>query len=329
MLGVGCAFSDPLRVSCLGCPGYKDRDIKARPLVPLPLQSGWQLYVYKDSFAEQRQQWVIDSHRQALQRLEAFFDRRLQGPIHLVIHPDSNNSVFRFCQVYPESQALVLAVQPGRWAYETQNPGHKLTHLFTGRKATGEKVTCNELLGEGLAEYLGGGRFDPHLCYTDRVQSLGGDARMGRFVDGNHLDGQHLRATAGSLVKFLVEQQADGRSRVLRLLEETQTFPWAPPVVGERFTKMAEAIFEKSWLTLMQEWNEALAPYWAQNITLDDRDRNAINRRLRHWGYPEPSRIRYLGYSDFLELCVELEDGRRLLVKGDSDNDWVIRGKVP
>lgn len=296
-------------------------------MVPLTLQSGWQLYVYRDSFAERRQQWIINEHQRALQRLEAFFNRQLKRPIHLVVHPDANNSVFRFCQVYPESQALVVAVQPGRWAYEVQNPGHKLTHLFTNRNSAGERVTCNRLLGEGLAQYLGGGSLDLHLCYTDRFQALGKDAQVGQFVDGKHLDEQDLHATAGSLVKFLVEQQPNGRSRVLRLLSETQTLTWVPPVTWERFTKKAEDIFEKSWPTLMEEWSDTLAPYRDQTISLDVRDRDAISRKLRYWGYPEPSRIRYFGYSDFLELCVELDDGRRLLLKGESDDDWIIRRK--
>ncbi len=186
-----------------------------------------------------------------------------------------------------------------------------------------------DLLSEGLAVYLGDGRFDPHLCCTDYLQATEERKKPLDLVQRDFRYRLMGSSLAGSFVKFLVEGQPNGQEKVLQLLEASQTLPNATPIRWEAFVSLAEEIFGKSWRTLGDEWALALDPYWSQSISLSSEDQESIEGLLQRLGYLKPRFLRYYRYRDFLQLVAVLEDDRRVIVRSHRLDGWSRLGTIP
>lgn len=302
-----CEEFDGVCLECqIGLPHTSH--IKARPLIPLAAWRGWQLYTDKSSSVEREQESIIDDYEDALERLEWFFGRTLKRPIHVIIHSNSWGKAQRerFCQVFPARRAILISREPGRWANETKNVMHPLAHLLSETNSTGAKVNSVDLLSEGLAEYLGNGLFDPHLCCTDYLQATDERKNPLDLIQRDFRCRLMGSSLAGSFVKFLVEEQPDGHDKVLELLESSQTVPGSPAISWDAFVSLTEEIFGKSWQTLGDEWALALEPYWSQSISLSFEDQASIQGLLHRLGYPKARVFRYFCSRDFLQLVAVL-----------------------
>ncbi len=124
-----CEEFDGVCLECqIGLPHTSH--IKARPLIPLAAMRGWQLYADKNSSAEREQESIIDDYEDALQRLETFFGRKLERPIHVIIHSNSWSRAQRerFCRAFPARRAILISREPGHLANEAEDVGHPLAH---------------------------------------------------------------------------------------------------------------------------------------------------------------------------------------------------------
>lgn len=269
---------------------------------------------------------VRASRELALTRLEAFFGRKAPGPLRVYLFPSAEAAApQRVGTAWPEGLEAFVVYGPGRWAYEKHNPGHELTHLFTNNAPDwSHPVGVVALLDEGLAEYLSGCSVDRHTALTQFELSSGRSRRplaLSPRVLEYHWQG--LYPTAGSFVRFLVENQPDGRRKVLELLARTGRAAGEKQVQWGEFVAATEQSFAKPLPELEREWNEVLGAHWDAPFPLEEA-RPALAAAIGAAGLRAPWQVTYLDFQRYPSV-VATDGSRRLTLCALPDDTWRVK----
>jgi len=265
------------------------------------------------------------SHELALTRLETFFGRRPPRPPRVYLFPSLEAAApQRAGTAWPAGLETFVVYGAGRWAYEKQNAGHELTHLFTGNAPDwSHTLHVVPLLDEGLAEYLSSCPIDGHTALTQFEQSSG-RSRRALALSPKVLEygWQGLYPLAGSFVRFLVEDQPDGRWKVLELLARTARLNGEPPPQWAEFVAATERTFGKPLEQLEREWNEVLAPHWDAPFPLVEAGPQ-LTLALKVAGLNAPWVFTYLGFFWYPKV-VATDGSRRVTLRARPDDTWEV-----